>query len=101
MDFTAIANAATTWIVNFFGAHPIVTAVCGVAIILNNALHTIYKDFATRPPWARWAVAVTDPLAFNFWQLLHWIGGKIGLNIGPKPDDTVPASSVAAATKAP
>jgi hypothetical protein len=49
------------------------------ALAINNGVRITYKEYATRPPWARFVVGVTDPLCGNVWRLASWAAAKLSL----------------------
>jgi|ERR1700690_1809515 len=68
-----------------------------VALCINNGLRIgAYRDYISRPPWARFLVAATDPFCGNFWRLLQWLTDKAHLPFKFPGDDsqTVTAQTV-------
>ena len=92
-----LVNAARdTWA--WAGLHPVIFWGLVAAMAVNNGLRLgAYRDYVSRPPWARFIVAATDPFCGNFWRLLSWISAKFSLPFKfPNGDDpqTITAQAV-------
>jgi hypothetical protein len=49
-------------------------------LAINNGLRLgAYRDYISRPPWARFLVAATDPACLNFWRLLTFLSDRAHL----------------------
>lgn len=61
------------------GLHPVLFWSFIGALAVNNGVRIAYREYTTRPPWARFVVGLTDPLCGNVWRLLTWLTTKLSL----------------------
>jgi hypothetical protein len=95
-------TAAAVWqdVQTFFVLHPVFCWSFVAVILVNNAVRVTWRDFTTRPKAARFLVAITDPIAGNFWRLTLWSADKVGIKLqAPDSTDTVSPQAVADAVK--
>lgn len=65
--------------------HPALTGwfVCTVVLglVIVNVLRVKYPDRAKRPPVVAYLLVVFDATVGNFWSVINWITGRIGLKL--------------------
>lgn len=99
-----LATIKTLWadVWTFQSFHPFLFWGVIGSLAVNNGLRTTFKEYATRPSWARFIVAATDPLCGNFWRLLAWFSAKLSLPFKfPSGEDsgTISPTAIADAQK--
>ena len=66
-------------------AHPALTgwAFCFVmlGLVIVNVLRVKYPDKAHRPPIVSYLFVIFDATAGNFWNVINWITGRVGLKL--------------------